>query len=132
MESARLSDTKRGDSDKVRHFKYLLRLPYHERKKLPALSAVYFVHTSEGLILYIGATINLKSRFSAPAWGWEIERLNGKVTAVSVAWLPVPTEHLRAIEVPLIKDIQPPLNRIYTSSWLTGNILKKYVQRYSK
>lgn len=75
------------------------------REKLPEISAVYAMYGEDLECLYVGSTLNLKSRIA----GHRYRKL-----AVSLAVFPCPEEDLRDVEERLYRAFKPSLNQAST------------------
>ena len=98
-------------------------LPLSDKGKLPSCAAVYFALSSQGRILYIGRSINIRERLRGHHRLTLLEALGG----VKIAWLKESDSFaLRRIETILIKYFNPPLNRIpsYLKQEDTENLIK--------
>jgi hypothetical protein len=84
-------------------------LPLSGKGKLPSCAAVYFALSSQGRVLYIGRSIDIRERFRGHHRLPLLEALGG----VRIAWLEQSDSlALRRIETILIKYFNPPLNKI--------------------
>ncbi len=90
----------------------LFSLPYlslSEKRNLPSCPAVYFALSSQGRVLYIGRSVDIRERLRSHHRVPLLEALGG----VKIAWL----EQRNSIALPrlertLIKYFNPPLNKI--------------------
>lgn len=71
-------------------------------EKLPADSAVYAMYGEDSGCLYVGSTVNLKSRIASHRY---------RKMAVSLAVFPCAVEDLRDVEERIYKALKPSLNR---------------------
>lgn len=84
-------------------------LPLSDKGKLPSCAGVYFALSSQGRILYIGRSINIRERLK----GHHRVPLLVALGDVKIAWLKESNSlALRRIETILIKYFNPPLNKI--------------------
>ncbi|MEH2214662.1 hypothetical protein [Nostoc sp.] len=81
-------------------------LPLADRNKLPAISAIYLVWSSNRL-LYIGKTVNLKSRFLQHH---RILQFVEAGTDTRIGWFPVAVDGLTYVEDSLIELLEPEFN----------------------
>jgi predicted GIY-YIG superfamily endonuclease len=88
-------------------------LPYvylHHWKELPPIAALYFVTETEGEVIYIGQTENLKKRFSYHDAGY-FDLFVTPDQYCWISWLPAPSaSHRVAVERELIKAYRPAAN----------------------
>ncbi|WP_416212685.1 GIY-YIG nuclease family protein [Nostoc sp. DedQUE04] len=78
-----------------------------ERSQLPARSCIYFAIDSQGVVQYIGRTVNLKNRWSSHHCYGHLKRIGN----VRIAYIEVSDHNLLAeIENALISHFNPPLN----------------------
>lgn len=84
-------------------------LPLSDKSKLPSCAAAYFALSTQGRVLYIGRSIDIRERLRRHHRVSLLEALGG----VRIAWLEESNSlALRRIETALIKYFNPPLNRI--------------------
>jgi excinuclease UvrABC nuclease subunit len=89
---------------------HLLRRVKSESKKIPTISAVYFIYTDPDIILYVGQAVNLQQR-------WKSHRFLRMVLdefKIQLAWLPCELGVLSCIERYYIQKLRPPLNKIHS------------------
>lgn len=115
--SAKLPDEGIGRASDIQDFEYLLRLPIKYWHRAPEVPAVYFFHTQDNLILYIGSTTNLRKRMFGHKGMFRQIKECGVISQTSFAWFPIPSEHIRSLERQLIDQIKPPFNGIHYSLW---------------
>ena len=78
-----------------------------ERSQLPKTPCIYFVIDSEGMIQYIGRSINPNKRWTKHQHYYHLEAMGG----IKIAYLTIDTpEMLPSIERALIAWFKPPLN----------------------
>lgn len=84
-------------------------LPLSDRGKLPHCAAVYFALSSQGRVLYIGRSIDIRERLRGHHRLTLLKSLGG----VKIAWFKESDSlALQRIETILIKHFNPPLNKI--------------------
>lgn len=95
-------------------------LPLKERSLLPATSCIYFAIDCQGVVQYIGRSLNLQQRWMQHHRQSDLEKVDG----VQIAWLAIDTpELLPEIERALIEWFSPPLNDHRDSSESKTRIL---------
>ncbi|MBD2492367.1 helix-turn-helix domain-containing protein [Aulosira sp. FACHB-615] len=83
-------------------------LPLCERSQLPTLPCIYFAIDSQGVVRYIGKTVNLKTRWQAHNKGVELATIAG----IRIAYLQADATLLPELEAALIAWFRPQLNNI--------------------
>lgn len=98
-------------------------LPLSDKSKLPHLAGIYFALSSQGRVLYVGRSIDIRERLRGHHRLPLLEALEG----VRIAWLKERDSlALQRIETILIKYFNPPLNKIplYLKEEDTENLIK--------
>jgi hypothetical protein len=98
-------------------------LPLSDKGKLPHFAGVYFALSSQGRVLYIGRSIDIRERLKGHHRLPLLEALEG----VRIAWFKESDSlALQRIETILIKYFNPPLNKIpsYLKEEDTENLIK--------
>ena len=85
-------------------------VPFNERKRLPRLTAIYFVLNADGTVLYVGQSINLALR-------WAAHHRTDKLInhqATRIAWLVMEDPAmLNVVESACIAYFEPLCNRFF-------------------
>jgi hypothetical protein len=81
-------------------------LPMDAKTNLPKESGIYFALNSEGRVLYVGQTVNLKKRWVNHHRYVALNKIGG----VSIAYLFAAPELLSSLEEALIEFFKPPFN----------------------
>jgi len=82
-------------------------VPLEDRSRFPQTPCIYFAIDSQGVIQYIGKSINLRKKWSLHSRRRPLERMGG----VRIAYLQCSLELLEGRETWLIDWFRPPLNR---------------------
>lgn len=90
---------------------------------LPDFPVVYFVYVKPGIVLYVGATKNLRLRWSQHHWRNQLMEIRG----LRIAWLPTDLVALWHVERGIINALLPPLNTVTGSK--KDLRLKRFVQQ---
>lgn len=94
--------------DSVIDLSALSRVRMVERRKLPAIMAVYIVITSDDIVEYVGQCTNLYRRWKHHESVFDME--NPKTSFI--CWIPVDSiETLATLEMELILQLQPRINK---------------------
>lgn len=95
-----------GDAAMIPYFHQLRRLK-SESKKIPTISAVYFVYIEPDIILYVGQAMNLQQR-------WKSHKFLRSILyeyKIELAWIPCDLSVLSIIERYYIRKLRPPFNK---------------------
>ncbi|MBU7587336.1 MAG: helix-turn-helix domain-containing protein [Nostoc sp. TH1S01] len=98
----------------------------HERSQLPTTPCIYFAIDSNGVVQYIGRSVNPAQRWASHH---KRQALNNQ-TGIRIAYLEVEVDLLHWVELALIKWFNPPLNHSIEPNELDS--CDGYVSRIAK
>lgn len=84
----------------------LPRIRLERRGLLPQCSGIYFAIGTDDTLYYIGASVNIRQRWV----GHEKREPLGRIDGISIAWLEVHHDCLKAVEEDLIERFHLVLN----------------------
>lgn len=90
-------------------------------RKLPPVSAVYFVIVPDSEVFYIGQAVDLKRRW---AGRHEVKKFDF-VEGTRIAFLRADESELKTLEVQYIRRFRPTLNRYQTGESRTAHVQSK-------